>query len=344
MTFQRACWCLALQSCCGSGIPSHRQSESAPRALQMAAADSETPVFARLDLPEDSPAPTASLLALAESSGGLVHDATQMAFFASVFVCPCAGSSMVWLQTRPKYGAPKTAVIAREMVPGGGSVSDFGRRAIRLLDPRPGAYTLRAPKRMTAAADEEGEMPVDLRQAVLYCTTNARSERAAAAQCVAEYSSRVAEEARRLAAAAAQGKPGGADPPTHHRLDKRYLAAAQREESMEGRAVWRTLDVDDKAAVGPCMKLLDDAGVSVEYAVETRGGVHLMVRPAVLGRALRELAPKLAALRTTAVHADGEEAEHEAVEVKTDCGCPVPGVLQGGFPVCFVDPAALPRE
>lgn len=248
------------------------------------------------------------------------------------------------MQTRPKYGALKTAVIGRDIASGGSFPSDVARRAARLLDPRPGAYCLKATGRSTLdQVDDDGMVVVDLMQAVLYCTTNPRSERAAAAYCVSEFNGRISEEARRLAAAATKGKAGGVDGPQLHRLDKRFLAAMQREESIDGRALFRTLDIDDKRSVAPCMRLLDDAGVAVDFAVETRGGVHLMIRPASLGRALRSLAPRLAELRTTVTTADGRSEDHEAVEIKTDCGCPLPGTLQGGFPVRFVDPAALPR-
>jgi len=219
------------------------------------------------------------------------------------------------------------------------------RRAIRLLDPRPGAYTVRAPKKVAPElSDADGLMAADLGTAALYATTNPRDARVAATAATSEYSSVVADEARRLSMASGSGKAGRALHGGQHRVDKQFAAALQRETSILGRPRYRTLDVDDKAAVGPCMALLDAAGVPVEVAVETRGGVHLMMSPAAIGRAMKGLAPLLAALRTRVVTADGREEEHEAVEVKSDCGCPLPGTLQAGFPVRFVDPAKLPRE
>lgn len=250
-------------------------------------------------------------------------------------------------QTRPKYGAPCTAVLARQVVEGGSKPQDLARRALRLLDPRPGAYSIKAPRNRADVADDDGLMAADLGTAALYATTNPRAPRTAAADVTAEYSARVVDEARRLAAAAAAPKAGKRSPaegPSRHRLDRMFLAAAQRETAVSGRARWRTLDVDDKDAVGPCMSLLDAAGVAVAWAVETRGGVHLLLEPAQLGRAMRVLVPQLALLRTRVVTAAGVAEEHEAVEVKSDCGCPIPGSMQGGFAVCFVDPAALPRD
>ncbi|KAA0162897.1 hypothetical protein FNF27_08011 [Cafeteria roenbergensis] len=292
------------------------------------------------------PVPPA-LLELAASSGSLVHDVQQMLFFAKSIVADEEGCTILWLQTRPKYGAPCTAVLGRQVVEGGARPQDLARRALRLLDPRPGAYTVRAPRNRADAADCDGLMAVDMGTAALYATTNPRSPRSAAADVAAEYGARVADEARRLAAAvaspkAAKGSP--AEAPSRHRLDRMFLAAVQRETAVHGRARWRTLDVDDKGAVGACMSLLDAAGVGAAWAVETRGGVHLLLEPAALGRAMRDLAPQLALLRTRVVTAAGVEEEHEAVEVKTDCGCPLPGTMQGGFAVCFVDPAALPRD
>jgi hypothetical protein len=293
-----------------------------------------------------------TLQALADASGGLVSSIQQVLAFGKIFFEGSAGTSFVWLQCRTKYGASTTAVLGREVVPGKHDATEFARRCLRLLDPRLGLYVVRRPKTKELSDAMLASVPADEDSigvkvgdtTVLYATTNPRSTRIAATVTMSEYNAQVAEEARRLASAAGSGGKPSVDGEDRHRLDKEFQAALARETSIEGRAVWRTLDIDDKSAVAPCMRVLDDAGVKVSWAVETRGGVHLMVEPKAIGRVMKVVKEALSKLRVTVTTATGAMEEHEAVEIKTDAGCPVPGTVQGGFSVRFVSVDALPRE
>jgi hypothetical protein len=89
--------------------------------------------------------------------------------------------------------------------------------------------------------------------------------------------------------------------------------------------IFLTIDLDLKELLEPIYKELLEKGFPYPYAVvETRGGYHLIYRHSALDSQQKEFVFR-------------DLNKRNKIDVFGDPVCPIPGTIQGGFPVRFVD-------
>jgi hypothetical protein len=97
---------------------------------------------------------------------------------------------------------------------------------------------------------------------------------------------------------------------------------------------WLTFDVDLKDEVGKVLEILKRFDIPVDEAVETRGGYHLFTEAShIEGKSSKAFSEALKTFTFTKPSRDGRMITHQVSSFPKNTMCPVPGTLQGGFPV-----------
>lgn len=149
---------------------------------------------------------------------------------------------------------------------------------------------------------DDQDVPISIEALVIYATTNGRSEVKAAQQVMETLTKSLFE--------------GTIATTNMVSLSKRAL------HKHKAKTDFITVDIDDKSLYDACLAWLIPNVGSPAFTIETRGGFHLLYRQdagAVLFRDMRR------------------HFQHPKIEVLGDAMCPVPGTLQGGFEVRFID-------
>jgi hypothetical protein len=136
---------------------------------------------------------------------------------------------------------------------------------------------------------------------VLYSSTNTRDGKKAAKMFIDELLSAAFEENKYI---------------FNHlksRLDSTIM-------SSKGKTKYLTIDIDAKDEWPEVKDWLAEKGTKIDALIETRGGYHVMINMDEIAKLKGELHKKFASKHTIG-----------------DMMCAVPGTLQGGFPVRFVD-------
>lgn len=209
-----------------------------------------------------------------------------------------SGTFVMHLQSRPKYGASREGVLQRVRFDDPGDDPDWFVHKV-------GQASLVPPR----------HNPDTL---VLYATTNPVDTKRTNTTVI----KKLVDD---LAAPDAVRAPLTADRLWFHNAPKTM-----------GSKRWLTFDVDVKDAIGRVMDTLGTHGVDVARAVETRGGYHLFV-DADTFESSKALIDALKADTFVHVARDGKEIRDKVCSFPRNTLCPVPGTLQGGFLVRFVE-------